>query len=65
MKVIQITSFNGKISALVNEHDPIPVKNIEGTAHKGDILEEIEKDKYRVIGSNVNEDCVNGVCPIR
>jgi len=49
---------------ITDTHEGIKRDQIDGAPRVGVALEKVG-DRYRVVASNINEDCVGGVCPIK
>lgn len=47
---------------ILANNEAITLKDIEGSVRVGAV---IDLDTMKIIGNNVDPDCVGGVCPIR
>lgn len=60
-KIVHITAIGGILHAILDNNHAIELSKIKGSPRVGVSL----NDDNEVIGNNVDDSCINGVCPIK
>jgi len=61
MQIIMIKPYQGKLTAIMSNGTGVTIDMIDGSPHIGCSIEE-NGDRWKVNGSTIDADCVNGVC---
>ena len=64
MIIEMIKMHEGHITAIMDNGTGVHLDLIEGPVRTGCQVEE-DGERWKVVGNNVNVDCINGVCGVR
>lgn len=64
LEVVIVTRVEGVMSAVVDQGDPIPVKEIKGTPRPGGMIDKDDEGRYVAVNPTLDPNCLNGVCSI-
>jgi len=64
MNIVHITAVGGELMAILNNNTAVAIDMIDGGARIGVTIAACG-ERWKVIGNNVDENCVGSVCPVK
>lgn len=64
MRIVHITTIGNEVHGITDTNEIISMAQIKGSPMVGCFVKP-DGDGWKVVGNNVDSDCVGGVCPIK